>query len=131
MNFKLLFFLLSALFTIASYSQKKMYTYNEFQTRNSNQEWDNCKQIGEQLAIVSATEIQVNIHKNYRLSIFSRTHLPENGTIFLCKDESNKDVTVMILNDDKMIVYDRADRFMIDIFCIVPLDAVAQIAIEE
>ena len=125
MNCKPLFFLLAALLSTSAFSQKKMYTYSEFQTRNSTQQWDNCKQIGEQIAVISAGEIQINVIKDYRLSIVSRTHLPENGVIFLCKDQLLNDVTVMLLNDDKMIVYDRADRFMINLNCIVPLDAVA------
>ena len=67
-----------------------------------------------QTANFSEKEIEVYIGHNYRLDIVKETHLPDDGVIYLCKDEQQHDVTVMLIGDDKMYLYDDQKRFLIN-----------------
>jgi hypothetical protein len=43
-----------------------------------------------------------------------QTHLPDKGIIYLCKDEKQNDITVMLIDDEKMYLYNDSKRFLIN-----------------
>ena len=126
MNYKPLFLFFIAFISVNLSAQKKVYTFSEFQSRNSLQQWDKCKKVEKQTASFTNDEINLFVDKNYHLKIVSKTLLPDNGIIYLCKDENLNNVTVMLLNDDKMFLYNNTKRFKISLTCQAELTAVAQ-----
>jgi len=114
MKFRLPFSLFILLFTTALFAQDKVYTFNEIQSRNSLQQWEKGAIIGDRTVHFSPSEISVNIDKDYRLSIISKTSLPDNGVIYLCKDEKSNPVTVMLFDNLKMYLYNKTKRYLIN-----------------
>jgi len=126
MGFKTLFFLFVAFISVDLSAQKKVYTFTEFQSRNSLQQWEKCQKVEKQAISFTSNVINLIIDKSYHLKIVSKTLLPDNGVIYLCKDESQNSITVMLLNDDKLFLYNNTKRFKIDLSCQIEFDAVAQ-----
>ena len=114
MRFKILFPLLAVFFTLATAAQNKIYTFNEIQSRNSLQQWEKGENIGSRTVRFSPTEISLNIDTDYQLSILSKTTLPDNGVIYLCKDQKSNAVTVMLFDNLKMYLYNKTKRFLIN-----------------
>jgi len=114
MRFKILFPLLAVLFTFTVSAQNKIYTFNEIQSRNSFQQWEKGENIGSRTVSFSPTEISLNIDTDYQLSIISKTELPNNGVIYLCKDQKSNPVTVMLFDNLKMYLYNKTKRFLIN-----------------
>lgn len=114
MKFRLPFSFFILLFTTALFAQDKIYTFNEIQSRNSLQQWEKGEIIGDRTVHFSPSEINVNIDKDYRLSIISKTSLPDNGVIYLCKDEKSNPVTVMLFDNLKMYLYNKTKRYLIN-----------------
>lgn len=114
MNIKPLFVLYAVLMTICSVAQKKEFSFTQFQIRNSAQQWEKPFRITPRTVRFSANDIDLKIDKQYHLHIVSTTYLPDNGVIYLCKDEKQKNVTVMLIADSKMFLYSDSKRFQID-----------------
>jgi len=114
MRFKILLPLITVLCTIAVFAQNKSYTFSEIQSRNSIMQWEKGEAINNRSVHFSPTEISLNIDKDYHLSIISKTALPDNGVIYLCKDDKSNPVTVMLFDNIKMYLYNKTKRFMIN-----------------
>ncbi len=95
-------------------SQKKVYSFNQFQSRNAIQEWGNMESICDRNAEFTEEKIDINIDQEYHLSIESKTDLPDNGIIYLCKDENLNTITVMLFGNSKMYLYYKQKRFLIN-----------------
>ncbi|HEX9979262.1 MAG TPA: hypothetical protein VGB50_01710 [Flavobacterium sp.] len=111
---KSLLSLLMAFVALSAVSQDKNFTFDEIQSRNASLEWESSQKVKQRTAHFTADEIVVDVDKSYRLDIVKETHLPDNGVIYLCKDEKRHDVTVMLISDDKMYLYDEEKRFLIN-----------------
>jgi len=114
MRFKILLPLFIVLFSMTVTAQSKSYSFCEIQSRNNLQQWGKSESVGDRVAHFSPTEINLNIDKDYRLSILSKTTLPDNGVIYLCKDEKANPVTVMLFDNLKMYLYNKSKRFLIN-----------------
>ena len=99
---------------ISAFSQNKTFSFNEIQSRNNLREWDKCTAVSERTVLFSAEGIDLKLEKDYHLSIINTTHLPEKGVVYLCRDEKLREVTVMLINDKKMFLYDDKKRFLIN-----------------
>ena len=102
------------LFSLHLAAQKKTFAFSEIQSRNDRQEWNNSQNVGRRFASFSPTEINLNIDRDYRLQIVSKTDLPDNGVIYLCKDDLLNSVTVMLIDNIKMYVYSKTHRYLIN-----------------
>jgi len=115
MTFKNLYLVaLTIVLPLATSAQHKTFSFNQIQTRNSLQEWGNFQYISEQIAEFSESNINVSVDKKYNLVIISKTNLPNNGIIYLCKDEKDNPITVMLIDNIKMYLYDKTKRFLIN-----------------
>ncbi len=102
------------LISFCANAQRRVYSYNQIQSRNDIQEWGKCETITTQKAEFTANEINLNIDRNYHLTIVSKTDLPDNGIIYLCKDEKSNPITVMLFDNIKMYLYAKTKRFLIN-----------------
>lgn len=102
------------LFPLAASAQNRTFAFSEIQTRNDKQQWSNTQSVGSQLARFTPTQIEVKADKDYHLNIVSKTDLPDNGVIYLCKDEKSNPVTVMLIDNVKMYLYSKTKRFLIN-----------------
>ena len=100
--------------SLSSSAQNKVFTYSQIQTRNDDQEWSAIKNVSEQSVSFTCDEINLKVDKNYHLNIISKTDLPNNGVIYLCKDEETNPVTVMLIDDSKMYLYSKSKRYLIN-----------------
>ena len=94
-------------------AQNRVFTYSQIQSRDNEREWSITENVGGQSASFTTNEINLKVDKNYHLSIISKTDLPDNGIIYLCKDEETNPVTVMLIDDSKMYFYSKNKRFLI------------------
>lgn len=99
---------------LAALAQNRTFAFSEIQTRNDKQQWSNTQNVGSQLARFTPTQIDVKTDKDYHLNIVSKTDLPDNGVIYLCKDEKSNPVTVMLIDNAKMYLYSKTKRFLIN-----------------
>jgi len=100
--------------SLSSLAQNRVFTYSQIQTRNDDQEWSAIKNVSEQSVSFTCDEINLKVDKNYHLNIISKTDLPNNGVIYLCKDEDTNPVTVMLIDDSKMYLYSKSKRYLIN-----------------
>ena len=100
--------------SLSSSAQNRVFTYSQIQTRNHDQEWSAIKNVSEQSVSFTCDEINLKVDKNYHLNIISKTDLPNNGVIYLCKDEETNPVTVMLIDDSKMYLYSKSKRYLIN-----------------
>jgi hypothetical protein len=100
--------------SLSSLAQNRVFTYSQIQTRNDDQEWSAIKNVSEQSVSFTCDEINLKVDKNYHLNIISKTDLPNNGVIYLCKDEETNPVTVMLIDDSKMYLYSKSKRYLIN-----------------
>jgi len=114
MKLKPLLFLFILLCSTVLLAQDRIYTFNEIQSRNNLQQWEKAEITGGRTVHFSPSEISLNIDKDYRLSIISKTSLPDNGVIYLCKDEKSNPITVMLFDNLKMYLYNQTKRFLIN-----------------
>jgi hypothetical protein len=115
MNMKASLAVLIILLCTSAIAQPKAYTFSEIQCRNHKQQWQEFLKADEDcVAYFSEQEIALNIDKLYHLSIKTTTHLPNKGTIYLCKDDNGHDVTITLIGNDRMFVYNNETRFLIN-----------------
>jgi hypothetical protein len=96
-------------------SQPKAYSFSDIQCRNDKQQWQEFLKADEDcVAYFSDDEIALNIDRLYHLKIKSTTHLPNGGVVYLCKDEQQHDMTITLIGDDRMFVYNKQARFQIN-----------------
>jgi len=114
MNLKSLLVFSLALFSLSVSAQNKTFAFSEIQSRNNLQQWGNSQNVGQRVARFTPTEINLNVDTNYHLNIISKTDLPDNGVIYLCKDEKANAVTVMLIDNIKMYLYSKTKRFLIN-----------------
>jgi hypothetical protein len=107
--------LIAAVLAFTADARSQTYFYDQIQQRDSNHHWLEPVYIGNQKASITGSTIDLTAKERYRLSIISKTLLPGNGMIYLCKDSNLQDVTVMMMPDGKMIIYDATDRYLIDL----------------
>ncbi len=100
--------------TLAVSAQNRTFAFSEIQTRNDKQQWGHSQNVGAQLARFTPTQIEVKADTDYHLNIVSKTDLPDNGVIYLCKDEKSNPVTVMLIDNVKMYLYSKTKRFLIN-----------------
>jgi hypothetical protein len=113
MSVKSLLALFITLFCLNTFAQSKVFCFNEIQCRNSKQEWEKSQKIDKRTVQISDKTIEVKLDKDYILSIVSSTLLPNEGVIYLCKDTQQNDVTVTLINDEKMFLYSKTNRYQI------------------
>jgi len=114
MKFKILLLFFTALFSNGIFAQDKTFSFCEIQSRNDLQQWGQIENTEMRTARFSEKEIFLNIDKDYHLNIISTTQLPNNGFIFLCKDDKLNPITVMLIDNLKMYLYNQSKRFMIN-----------------
>ena len=102
------------LFSLNSLAQNRTFAFSEIQSRNEKQEWGLSQRVGAQLARFTPTKIDVKADKDYHLNILKKTDLPNNGAIYLCKDEKANSVTIMLIDNVKMYIYSESKRFLIN-----------------
>ncbi len=100
-----LLYLFIVLVPLKIIGQRKILSYNQVQSRNELQEWRKIEKISNQTAEFTADKIKLKIDKDYKLTILSKTNLPDKGIIYLCKDEKSNPITVMLIDDIKMYLY--------------------------
>jgi len=91
------------------FAQIKQYSFNEFNLNNQIE----SNKIEHRIATFSEQEINVITDKNFKLNIISSSHLPNKGTIYICNDEHNKKVTVMLIDAVRMYIYTEKNRYLI------------------
>jgi len=115
MNIKAGLAMLITFFCIGAIAQPKAYTFSDIQTRNHKQQWQEFLKADEDcVAYFSDDEIALNIDRLYHLKVKSMTHLPNKGVIYLCKDENQEDITITLIGNQRMFVYNDQNRFMIN-----------------
>jgi len=110
---KILYLLVLTISTFAN-SQNKTFTIDQVQARSNSQEWTPTETVGEQLVLFSKCEINLSMDKKDKLTIISKTDLPDKGIIYLCNDEKSNLVTVMLIDNIKMYLYSKTKRFLIN-----------------
>lgn len=100
-----------ALLSLSMVAQTKMYSFCNVETRNSAREWEEARFIGYQTLTISKNSINLRLDRNYNLNIAQITYLPENGAIYLCTDDLKNNITLMVMSDYKVILYDEGKRF--------------------
>ncbi|RZJ28313.1 MAG: hypothetical protein EOO48_10110 [Flavobacterium sp.] len=115
MNCKFLLILpIAALFTHGAFGQAKVFRFNEIRCRTQTLEWDQPLCIEDRVVYIAEDSIDVSLDKYYHLTIISTTVLPNHGAIYLCKDELQNDVTVTLVDDNRMFIYDDTKRFQVN-----------------
>lgn len=114
MNCKSLLILLAVLFTVTTFGQTKVYQFNEIQCRNTQQKWDTPTKTEDRIVYISDDCIDLTLDKYYHLTIVTTTLLPDNGAIYLCKDHLQNQVTVTLVDDNKLFLYDSKNRFQVN-----------------
>src|SRR5690606_15658668 len=84
------------------FAQPKVFLYEEIQTRNKKQQWENTREIYTRAAWFYADSIEVMADRFYRLAIVTITKRPDDGFVFLCKDQNHNDITVTLIGDDRL-----------------------------
>ena len=110
---KLHFILAAIVLASITGSAQNTFTYDQIRTRNNDVQWDEPYYVGQRYAKLTSTTIDISAERKYHLDIISTTHLPDNGAIYLCKDENRNNVTIMKKSDDALIIYDRGQRYLI------------------
>ncbi|MBF0695256.1 MAG: hypothetical protein IR153_09385 [Flavobacterium sp.] len=104
------------LVTAIGFAQDKTFTFNQTQIRISEAQWESQAEESERTVLFSNNKIGLQFRDEiFDLSIVSIRLLPENGAIYLCKDQFQKDITVMLITDQKMYVYNDRKRYLIDL----------------
>jgi len=114
MNSKSLLILLAVLFTVTTFGQTKVFQFNEIQCRNKQQKWDKPKKTEDRIVYISDDSIDLTLDIDYHLTIVTTTLLPDNGAIYLCKDGNQNQVTVTLVNDEKLFLYASNKRFQVN-----------------
>ena len=109
-----LLYLFIVLVPLKIIGQRKILSYNQVQSRNELQEWGKIEKISNQTAEFTADKIKLKIDKDYKLTILSKTNLPDKGIIYLFKDDKSNPITVMLIDDIKMYLYAKSKRFLIN-----------------
>lgn len=96
-------------------AQPKVYMLDEVQRRTEKQQWQSYLSGDEDCVVyVDDTTIHANIDQLYHLKIVSTNRLPNDGTVYLCRDEAGRDITITLIGDDRMFLYDEDKRLMIN-----------------
>ena len=115
MNIKASLAVLIMLTCAAATAQPKAYSFSDIQHRDQTQQWrEYMKTDKDCIAYFSDDKITLNIDHVYHLTVKTITHLPNDGVIYLCADEDENDVTITLIGDDRMFVYDGENRFLIN-----------------
>lgn len=114
MRLKMLLTTILILFSLNLAAQQKSFAFSEVQSRNEQQQWNNIQNVGNRVASFTPTEINLNVDRDYCLQIVSKTDLPDKGVIYLCKDDKSNAVTVMLIDNIKMYLYSKTQRFLIN-----------------
>ena len=115
MNIKASLAMLIIFFCNGAVAQPKAYSFSEIQSRNNKQQWQEFLKADEDcVAYFSDDGIALNIDRLYHLKIKSMTHLPNKGVIYLCQDENLEDVTITLIGNERMFVYNDQVRLQIN-----------------
>lgn len=96
-------------------AQPKTYSFSSIHVRNEKQQWQEFLKADEDcVAYFSESDIALNIDQLYHLTIKTTTYLPNGGVIFLCKDDAQRDMTITLIGDDRMFVYNKEKRFQVN-----------------
>lgn len=114
MNLKSLLALSAALLAFCASAQNKEFSFDDIQSRNNLQQWEKYPSSGIRTVSFTPERIELKVDKAYHLNIIQKTHLPDKGVIYLCKDEKQHDITVMLVSDDRMFLYNDRKRFLIN-----------------
>ncbi len=94
-------------------AQSRVFSFNEVSTRNVNSEWIPQSNSKVRTAQFTDDRIEVKLDRFYDLDIVSTTHLPDRGVVYVCRDQQKAPVTVMLISDQKMFVYDDRNRYLV------------------
>lgn len=132
MNMKALITLL-ALAACPCFAQPKVFMLDAVHSRNAQQQWQESLKTDEDcVAYFSDTEISMNIDRLYHLSIVSTNQFTNDGTVYLCKDQNGRKITITLIDNDRMFVYDGDKRMMVEFEKTgIPATATASIAHAE
>lgn len=111
MKLKLLLFLLAV--SPLAISQSRVYAFSEVSTRDGNSDW--VPQANSKIRTAQFTDdhIELRLGRHYELDIISTTHLPDKGVVYVCNDQFKSRVTVMLIDETKMFVYDDNNRYLV------------------
>ena len=93
-----------------AFSQTRIFNYNEVSTRDGQSNWSPQKNTRLKTAFFSDDRIELSLDRKYDLNIVSTTHLPDKGVVYVCDDQQKSRVTVMLIGNAKMFVYDNRAR---------------------
>ena len=105
--------LFALLATIVASGQTKEYDFNGFQTSGANMRWAAVKRIAPAKAKFSDSKIVLMLDRKFALDVKSKTNLPDDGVVYLCKDQQSRDVTVTLIANERMFLYSGADRYQV------------------
>lgn len=111
---KNLCYILLAIIPFLGQAQRKVFSFDEVQSRNELQEWGKIENFKDQIVEFTSENIRLKLDKSYILTIVSKTNLPDKGIIYLCTDEKSNPITVMLIDDIKMYLYAKTKRFLIN-----------------
>lgn len=114
MNIQFIFLYMLGLLSATSLSQTRSFSFNTIQSRNSFQQWEIPAEVEDRTVKFTEIEIDLTVDKPYHLSIVAISLLPNHGIIYRCKDEQSKDITIMLIAEEKMFLYDDERRFQIN-----------------
>lgn len=105
--------LCSALATIVVSAQTKEFSFTGYQTSNQQQQWNGLQCVDLRKARFHENRIELTVDRNYRLSVVNKTHLPNKGVVYLCRDQMQRDVTVTLIGSERMFLYADGKRYQI------------------
>lgn len=106
--------LFTVLATIVVTAQTKEFSFNGYQTSNARQQWNGLQRVNLRKANFSEDRIDLTIDRAYKLAVVNKTHLPNKGVVYLCKDQAQRDVTVTLIAGERMFLYADDRRYQIN-----------------
>ncbi|RZJ65809.1 MAG: hypothetical protein EOO50_12405 [Flavobacterium sp.] len=99
---------------IAVEAQSKELSFTGYKTGNSNLQWNKPQRVNLRKAYFSDEKIEFHIDRVYKLSVVKKTDLPNNGVVYICKDQMQQEVTVTLISNQRMFLYCEGKRFEVD-----------------
>lgn len=111
MTTKHVFALFAVFASVAIQAQSRELSFTGYKTGNAQRQWDKLQRVSARKAYFSDDKIELNIDQNYNLTVVSKSFLPNNGIVYRCKDQAQREVTVTLINNERMFLYSDDKRF--------------------
>jgi hypothetical protein len=105
--------LLAAFGALSACAQQKVFAFDHAEMRDTAGRWKPSASFKPRTVCFSFDKIDLKLDRHYQLRIVSTTHLPNNGVIYICKDQRQHEVTVTLIDREKMYVYDGDRRYLV------------------